>query len=758
MLVLRLLIQLVLLSSLVSPLCADTTIPLSVYLQNANESGLRIIFSSGTVPSHLQVTINNDNVVTIEQVGRVLASYRLFLAEVSEDVYVVKRMTDQLPEPGDDLITPASLEPLPTIEEIIVTSSLYKLMMRNTFNVQLLGHEELARRPAIANDALRTINHLPGSATIGISARPRVRGGNEDETLVQFNGVRLYEPFHLKEFSGLFSTVDSRIVNSLEFMSGGFPVQYGDRLSAVLQINTETPESLGDIRELGVGIYTASYLQSGGSDDQHYLIDIRRSTLEGLASVSETDFGTPVFGDIYARYDWDLSEGQHLSINLLWYADDVALNNSNETEEAESHYRNTYFWVDYETDSIFGLKSRTIFSLADIKNDREGEVDIPDQVEGELEETQRFNIYALSQTFSHELDGESYLQAGLELRYLDASYELASELEIAPAFQGLSNYIRPSEVNFNETKSGGHVALFTNYRWHVLANLYADLGIRIDWQTYLASNTSQVSPRINFLYRMQTGTELRIGWGRFAQAEGIHELKISDGLAEFQAPQKSNHTVAGITHIFDSGFRVRVEAYYKKGIDNNLYYENLANSLTLVPELQVDRYLVEPEDFIAKGIEVTLDGYLGDVDWWLNYSFSSARDKVGNTRTSRSWDQENSANGGVSMQWGKWQHTLTATYHSGWPTTPLTLGSGGNVVASTRNSVRFEVYTSLDYKTMRTWKFGKGRSLRLEAGVTNLLNRENQIGTEYVLDDGELVNTTNFALPLAPFADIYWRF
>lgn len=257
---------------------------------------------------------------------------------------------------------------------------------------------------------------------------------------------------------------------------------------------------------------------------------------------------------------------------------------------------------------------------------------------------------------------------------------------------------------------------------------------------------------------MQTGTELRFGWGRFAQAEGIHELKIADGLAEFQTPQKSNHTVAGVTHVFDSGLRVRVEAYYKEGIDNSLYYENLTNALTLVPELQVDRYLVEPEDFVARGIEVTLDGYLGDVDWWLNYSFSSAEDKIGSVKTNRSWDQENSANAGVSMQWGKWQHTFTTTYHSGWPTTPLTLDSNGKVVASSRNSVRFAVYTSFDYKTMRTWEFSKGRRLRLEAGVTNFLNRENQIGTEYVLDEGSLVNTKNFALPIAPFADIYWRF
>ena len=40
-----------------------------------------------------------------------------------------------------------------------------------------------------------------------ISARASIRGGEPEETLVRFDGLRLYNPFHLKDFQSVFSSV-----------------------------------------------------------------------------------------------------------------------------------------------------------------------------------------------------------------------------------------------------------------------------------------------------------------------------------------------------------------------------------------------------------------------------------------------------------------------------------------------------------------------------------------------------------------------
>ena len=729
---------------------------LARYLQNANSAGMRIIFSSSLVSPSLRVTSSGGNVITIEQVKRVLGTFDLRLDQVANNSFVVKRGE------GDSavqaIVEELYIEPPIPLEEIIVTSSIYKLMMSSTQNIATLSHEDLTRRPALANDALRTVNTLPGAASSGVSVKPRVRGGNADEMLISFNGVRLYEPFHLQEFSGLFSTIDSRVVESLEFMSGGFPVEYGERLSAVMQINTKTPEELGSVRELGLGLYNLSYLQAGGAKDQHYMIDVRKSSVELLAAVAETDIGSPSFGDIFGRYDWLFDDGSSVSINLFVYGDDADINNSSGSEIARSNTSNTYAWVDYSRPINEWLVVRSIVSVAAINTDRQGKVVKPDQVTGALTDDKEFRFYNLQQEYSFDFAKKGLFDMGFEYRYMNAEYEFHSELAIDPVFAELSNFERPALLDFSLEESGHHLGLYAKYKWRPLAKLYAEVGVRMDWQDYIDGTTNQVSPRVNLLYHFNSATEIRLAWGKFAQSEGIHELKVSDGLTAFQLPQESIHSVFSLMHVFNSGLRVRLEAYRKKGVDNRDYYENLTNSLTLIPELQVDRYVVRPENFTGKGVELTVDGYTRRFDWWLNYTFSSAKDEIGGVNISRSWDQENSANAGISAGWSGWQNTFSVSYHSGWPTTPLLLGDDGVVLSGRRNSVRFSNYLSLDFKTIKSWQFSKGRSLRLEAGLTNLLNRDNQLGIEYSLENGRLIPEEKHSIPLAPFLDVYWKF
>ena len=49
--------------------------------------------------------------------------------------------------------------------------------------------EELSAVPTLAGDAMRVTNRLPGVSSVGASARPRVRGGLQDELLVVVDGV-----------------------------------------------------------------------------------------------------------------------------------------------------------------------------------------------------------------------------------------------------------------------------------------------------------------------------------------------------------------------------------------------------------------------------------------------------------------------------------------------------------------------------------------------------------------------------------------
>ena len=48
-------------------------------------------------------------------------------------------------------------------------------------------------------------------------ARFAIRGGRYDETLVNLDGQELMEPFHLKDFQGIFSILDPEMIGGVEF-------------------------------------------------------------------------------------------------------------------------------------------------------------------------------------------------------------------------------------------------------------------------------------------------------------------------------------------------------------------------------------------------------------------------------------------------------------------------------------------------------------------------------------------------------------
>jgi hypothetical protein len=135
------------------------------------------------------------------------------------------------------------------------------------------------------------VQRLPGTTTNGFSSIGSVRGGEPNETAIVLDGLRLYEPFHLKNFLSPVSLLDSRIIDSIEFYSGGFPVDYGDRMSAIIDATTVRPaEPL--YFELGLNLFHASGLAAAQFADGkgHALLSARRSNVGDLADLSENDF------------------------------------------------------------------------------------------------------------------------------------------------------------------------------------------------------------------------------------------------------------------------------------------------------------------------------------------------------------------------------------------------------------------------------------------------------------------------------------
>ncbi|PIS29519.1 MAG: hypothetical protein COT43_03615 [Candidatus Marinimicrobia bacterium CG08_land_8_20_14_0_20_45_22] len=127
-------------------------------------------------------------------------------------------------------------------EEITVTAERTRFKEQVEISRTNLSFREIKSTPAfIESDLFRSLQLLPGVlAQNDFSAALIVRGGSPDENLILLDGTEVYNPYHI---GGVFSTFNADAVSDAEFLAGGFPAEYGGRISSVLKITSKEGNS-----------------------------------------------------------------------------------------------------------------------------------------------------------------------------------------------------------------------------------------------------------------------------------------------------------------------------------------------------------------------------------------------------------------------------------------------------------------------------------------------------------------------------------
>lgn len=247
---------------------------------------------------------------------------------------------------------------------------------------------------------------------------------------------------------------------------------------------------------------------------------------------------------------------------------------------------------------------------------------------------------------------------------------------------------------------------------------------------------------MNFFHATSGGTEFRASWGRFLQPQDLRELQIEDGVLDFFRPQRADQVVVGIMQPLGESYSLRLEIYQKEYDRMRPRYENLYDSLVLLPEVAPDRIRIAPSSARARGAEIMLDRTAsGPWSWWVAYSWSEAEDTVDGSDIPRSWHQRQALRAGLNWSGDKWDAGIAANIHTGWPTTSLSIvettdGNGLPVYIAEpgpRNAERFSMFATLDARANRRFRFGDQRVLNVFVEISNATNRENPCCIEFEL-------------------------
>ena len=666
------------------------------------------------------------------------------------------------------------LTPLPVrIDKIVVTASRVNFESPHSSKNTFL-REDIENAVSFNNDPIRASERVPGNTNTGISAKTKTRGGNENESLIVLDNHVLRDPFHFKNFFSLFSTINQSVVNSLDFYSGIFPIQYGGRLSSVLSIQTDDNINR-EKHEVGVDLLNAYYTFRHSNDDysRQYMASIRT----GGQLINGDLFGdsiiSPEFDDAYFKASQELNDNWQSSQHLLISRDEIRIDDRDDEgsfgEIAEAGYHDQDFWLQWHYDNHNNAYANFQIYTSRKHNTRIGTLDDENSSALLTEDTltkymglKYDQTLIVRENFSISFGADIFTEKTNMKSFRDINHfgELVQQL-------GLQ---QQSQRAFEFENEGSGIDVFFNTRYQLTEKIIFDLGLRYEYKQWIDENVT--SPRFNLSYFHNDTTTYRFALGRHQQSQYIDELLLEDENPSYFKPSSADIAVIELNKELNSHLSLRAELYYKKYSSTHPYYENLFNGLHVLPDLFFDRIRVSPEDSKATGAEFTLNGNNEKFQWSTSYIFSDVDDIINGLETPRSWDQHHALKFNLHMpirssyidKWfNSWSHNwlqnwyldLTANYHSGWAKTEI-IETDDDLQIGARNDSTFEDFYQFDLKLSKQYKTEHGK-LNLSLQINNLLNTQNPCCIDYQLDDGKLQSKQKRWLPLAPNISVIYQ-
>ncbi|MBN1415575.1 MAG: TonB-dependent receptor [Bacteroidales bacterium] len=214
-----------------------------------------------------------------------------------------------------------NLKPLPyTVSEVIVSSASNEGLILNLPAARSNMEAKSVQHHAAAlgeTDMLKSLDLLPGiSFQSDGSSYFFVRGGSHDQNLILLDEAPIYNPTHLL---GLFTPIIPEAVKHTEIYKADFPIQYGGRLSSVMDIRTRdgNMERFSGTANIGIVSTRLSIEGPFKKDASSYFVSFRRSTFGSVVKLLNPAVEAFHFTDFNAKFNIKIGKRDRLFLTLF---------------------------------------------------------------------------------------------------------------------------------------------------------------------------------------------------------------------------------------------------------------------------------------------------------------------------------------------------------------------------------------------------------------------------------------------------------
>jgi CarboxypepD_reg-like domain/TonB-dependent Receptor Plug Domain len=609
-------------------------------------------------------------------------------------------------------------------------------------SVTKITPKEIRSVPSVGGepDLAQYLQVLPGVVFSGDQGgQLYIRGGTPIMNKVLLDGMIVYNPFHS---IGLFSVFDTDVMRNAEIYTGGFPADYGDRISSVMDITTRD----GNKRRYGGKISATTFSsklifegpikkqKENGGGSSSFLLSYKNSYLDqsskALYSYIDED-GLPFnFQDFYGKVSLNGENGSKLNLFGFDFSDNATFRDVTDINWKSTGFGSNFILVPKGSNTLVD----GVFSYSQYKT-KQTEA-------GGLPRSSAINGFNFGFNFTSFIKKDE-LKIGLEvLGFRTELYQNSitgityEQVENTTEFGSFIRYrISREKFVIEPSMRLQYFASLSEFspepRIGIKINAFEKVRFKLAGGMYAQNLISAVSDRdiVNLFYGFLSGPES-------LPAE-------FDGETVETRLQKARDIIFGTEIDVTKHFDVNIEFVQLSNINRDKVYPDNGIYADKPDYLKKDFIIEEGKSY---GADIVLKYEFKRLYLWAVYSLTFV-DRYDGIRTyNPHFDRRHNVNLVGSYTFGKkldWEFNARWNFGSGFPfsgtqgfyeylnfsgglySDPITDNGQLDYILGPLNEKRLPTYHRLDFSLKKTFVLSKNSNLEVTASAINIYNREN---------------------------------
>jgi CarboxypepD_reg-like domain/TonB-dependent Receptor Plug Domain len=658
-----------------------------------------------------------------------------------------------------------------TLSEVVISGEKSNHNIVSNEVISKLNVKDVQNIPVIfgESDILKTIQLLPGIESAGEgSSGFYVRGGGTDQNLILLDEAPIYNASHLL---GFFSIFNSDAIKDISVYKGGFPPEYGGRLSSVIDVKMKDGNDQSYHVSGGIGLI-ASRIEAEGPIVKHkgsFMISARRTYADlflKLSKDSTINRSSLYFYDINIKANYEIDDKDRIYLSCYLGRDNFGFNN-NALGINWGNTTATLRWNHLISDKLF---SNTSFIYSDYSNNLDVAVG-----------TSSMTVLTEIKDLNFKEDLNYYLNASNNIKF---GFNSIYHTFVPGKVDGTSIFhVMPMDMKYslenaayvsNDQTFSDHLKATYGLRYSLFSSIGPGTAFKYDQQSTVIDSTVYPSgkiystyhtlePRILLNYIINDSNSIKASYTRTSQYLHLLSNTTSSTPMDLWLPSDNNiapevadqFSIGYFRNINDDMYEFSVELYYKT-MSNQIDYQNGAN---LILNNKVESLLVFGKGW-SYGSEFLLRKKYGRLTGWLAYTWSRSMRQFASIDGGQSYPAKQDRPNEISIvgifQINK-KLTVSATwvYYDG---NAVTFPSGsymidGNMVAyyTSRDGYRMPAYHRMDVGL--TWE--RKKTAKFESSwnfsIYNVYARENAYAINFQPDPNDPSKTEAVQLSLFRF-------